>query len=101
MLSILISVLIFLLSLLLARAAGPLLHVEGTPLLILRVLLVALGLAATGLGASILASVSESTKEIGIRKVMSICAALGLELLAQEKTRRPTLQQLMNEPDDA
>lgn len=47
MLSILISVLIFLLSLLLARAAGPLLHVEGTPLLILRVLLVALGLAAS------------------------------------------------------
>lgn len=35
--------------------------------------------------------------EIGIRKVLSLCAALGLELLAQEKTKRPTLQQLMRE----
>mgnify|MGYP000016335021 CR=1 FL=1 len=35
--------------------------------------------------------------EIGIRKILSICAALGLELLAQEKTKRPTLQQLMKE----
>lgn len=33
--------------------------------------------------------------EIGIRKILSICAALGLELLAQERTQRPTLQQLM------
>jgi transcriptional regulator with XRE-family HTH domain len=38
-----------------------------------------------------------TVSEIGIRKVLSICAALGLELLAQEKTRRPTLQQLMKE----
>ena len=35
--------------------------------------------------------------EIGIRKILSLCAALGLELLAQEKTKRPTLQQLMKE----
>jgi transcriptional regulator with XRE-family HTH domain len=33
--------------------------------------------------------------EIGIRKILSICAALGLELLAQDKSKRPTLQQLM------
>ena len=39
--------------------------------------------------------------EIGIRKILSICAALGIELVAQEKTRRPTLQQLMKEQDDA
>jgi len=39
--------------------------------------------------------------EIGIRKILSICAALGLELSAQEKTKRPTLQQLMRERDHA
>jgi HTH-type transcriptional regulator/antitoxin HipB len=39
--------------------------------------------------------------EIGIRKILSICAALGLELLAQEKTKRPTLQQLMKEQHNA
>jgi HTH-type transcriptional regulator / antitoxin HipB len=36
-----------------------------------------------------------SVAEIGVRKILSICAALGLELLAQEKSKRPTLQQLM------
>jgi HTH-type transcriptional regulator/antitoxin HipB len=39
--------------------------------------------------------------EIGIRKILSLCAALGLELLAQEKTQRPTLQQLMKEQHHA
>jgi transcriptional regulator with XRE-family HTH domain len=40
--------------------------------------------------------------EIGIRKILSICDALGLELLAQTKTKRPTLQQLMKrEENDA
>lgn len=37
--------------------------------------------------------------EIGIRKILSICAALGLELLVREMTKRPTLQQLMKERD--
>jgi transcriptional regulator with XRE-family HTH domain len=39
--------------------------------------------------------------EIGIRKILAICAALGLELLAQERTKRPTLQQLMQEQHNA
>jgi HTH-type transcriptional regulator / antitoxin HipB len=39
--------------------------------------------------------------EIGIRKMMSICGALGLELRVQNKTRRPTLQQLIKEQGDA
>jgi transcriptional regulator with XRE-family HTH domain len=39
--------------------------------------------------------------EIGIRKILAICAALGLELLAQERTKRPTLQQLMQEQRNA
>ena len=42
-----------------------------------------------------------SVSEIGIRKILALCAALGLELLAQEKTRRPTLQQLLKEQHDA
>jgi type VI secretion system protein ImpL len=44
--SILISVLIFLLSLVLAWMAGPVLHVEGTALIVLRVVFVLLGVAA-------------------------------------------------------
>lgn len=39
--------------------------------------------------------------EIGIRKVMALCAALGLELTAQPKTQRPTLQQLLKEQSGA
>jgi transcriptional regulator with XRE-family HTH domain len=35
--------------------------------------------------------------EIGIRKIMAICAALGLELMVQQKVSRPTLQQLIKE----
>ncbi|QNI33789.1 hypothetical protein H7849_07680 [Alloacidobacterium dinghuense] len=46
MVSIVISIVIFLLSLVLAWMAGPVLHVEGTALVILRVLLVLLGVAA-------------------------------------------------------
>ncbi len=46
MVSIIISIVIFLLSLLLAWMAGPVLHVEGTALIILRVLFVLLGIAA-------------------------------------------------------
>lgn len=38
--------------------------------------------------------------EIGIRKMLSLCAALGLELFAQEKAKRPTLQQLMREQQE-
>ena len=46
MVSIVISALIFVLSIVLAWLAGPLLHVEGTSLLILRILLVLVGAAA-------------------------------------------------------
>lgn len=42
-----------------------------------------------------------TVSEIGIRKILSLCVALGLELLAQEKTKRPTLQQLMKEQHHA
>jgi transcriptional regulator with XRE-family HTH domain len=39
--------------------------------------------------------------EIGVRKIMAICTALGLELLVQEKMKRPTLQQLLEEKENA
>ena len=38
-----------------------------------------------------------TVSEIGIRKVQAICTALGLALVAQDKDKRPTLQQLMKE----
>ena len=36
-----------------------------------------------------------SINEIGITKIMRLCEFLGLELVVQEKTARPTLQQLL------
>jgi HTH-type transcriptional regulator / antitoxin HipB len=42
-----------------------------------------------------------TVSEIGIRKVMALCTTLGLELVVQDKPRRPTLQQLMAERDAA
>lgn len=35
--------------------------------------------------------------EIGIRKVMALCGALGLELHAAARARRPTLREVMEE----
>ena len=37
--------------------------------------------------------------EIGIRKVMAICATLGLELTLNVASHRPTLQDLVNEKE--
>lgn len=36
-------------------------------------------------------------REIGIRKVLALCAALGLELSATVRRARPTLQELREE----
>jgi hypothetical protein len=38
--------------------------------------------------------------EIGIRKVMAICATLGLELTVKDASPRPTLQELINEREN-
>ena len=35
--------------------------------------------------------------EIGIKKVMAICATLGLELTIKDRSKRPTLQELITE----
>jgi HTH-type transcriptional regulator/antitoxin HipB len=39
--------------------------------------------------------------EIGIRKIMALCSALNLELFVKEKTRRPTLQELLKDQENA
>lgn len=39
--------------------------------------------------------------EIGIRKIISICDSLGLELIIQPKPPRPTLPQLIKESEEA
>jgi transcriptional regulator with XRE-family HTH domain len=55
-----------------------------------------------GMSRATLSGIENGTvPEIGIRKVLAICAALGLELTAQAKTHRPTLQQLLKEQSDA
>jgi transcriptional regulator with XRE-family HTH domain len=38
-----------------------------------------------------------TVREIGARKLMALCAALGLELVVRAKGRRPTLQELRAE----
>ncbi len=50
--------------------------------------------------ATISAIENGSIPEIGIRKVMAICTALGLALSVQERRRRPTLQQLLAEQEN-
>ena len=58
--------------------------------------------AALGMSRATVSGIENGTvPEIGIRKVLSLCTALGIELVAQEKTRRPTLQQLLQEQRDA
>lgn len=57
---------------------------------------------ALGMGRATVSGIENGTvPEIGIRKVLSLCTALGIELMAQEKTRRPTLQQLLQAQRDA
>jgi HTH-type transcriptional regulator/antitoxin HipB len=51
-----------------------------------------------GMSRATLSGIENGTiSEIGIRKILTICTALGLELIAQQKVGRPTLQQLMRE----
>lgn len=58
--------------------------------------------AQLGMSRATISGIENATvSEIGIRKVLTLCASLGLELLVQEKTKRPTLQQLMKEQGNA
>jgi HTH-type transcriptional regulator/antitoxin HipB len=55
---------------------------------------------ARGLGmsrATISGIENGTVQEIGVRKVMALCASLGLELIVRPKGRRPTLQELRAE----
>ena len=55
-----------------------------------------------GMSRATLSGIENGTvAEIGIRKVLAICTALGLELVAQPLGKRPTLAQLMQEARDA
>ena len=49
-----------------------------------------------GMSRATISGIEKGTiSEIGIRKKLSICDALGLELLVRQKSQRPTLQQLL------
>lgn len=54
-----------------------------------------------GMSRATLSALENGTvSEVGIRKVMAICALLGLELNAQPRqTKRPTLHTLVKEAD--
>ena len=54
-----------------------------------------------GMSRSTISGIENGTiPEIGVRKLFSICTVLGLELNVQEKTVRPTLQELLREQND-
>ncbi len=56
--------------------------------------------ASLGMSRATISGIENGTiPEIGIRKVMALCDALGLELLIRQKHARPTLQQLQAERD--
>lgn len=54
-----------------------------------------------GMSRATLSALENGTiNELGIRKVIAICSVLGLELIAQPKTRkRPTLHTLVSEAE--
>lgn len=51
-----------------------------------------------GMSRATISGVENGTiSEIGVRKLMALCAVLGLELTADPKRNRPTLQELIKE----
>lgn len=51
-----------------------------------------------GMSRATISGVENGTiSEIGVRKLMALCAALGLELTVVPKRKRPTLQELIRE----
>lgn len=42
-----------------------------------------------------------TVREVGVRKLINVCATLGLELTVGDQRRRPTLQELRREHDEA
>jgi transcriptional regulator with XRE-family HTH domain len=53
---------------------------------------------ALGMSRATISGIENGTvREIGVRKLIALCAALGLELIVRPKGRRPTLQELRAE----
>ncbi len=53
---------------------------------------------ALGMSRSTISGIENGTiTEIGIRKVLALCAHLGVELVAHKKSARPTLAELQQE----
>jgi HTH-type transcriptional regulator/antitoxin HipB len=53
---------------------------------------------ALGMSRATISGIENGTvREIGVRKLLALCASLGLELIARPKGRRPTLQELRSE----
>jgi HTH-type transcriptional regulator / antitoxin HipB len=54
--------------------------------------------AALGMSRATISGIEKGTvREIGVRKLMALCAALGLEILVAPRRTRPTLDQLREE----
>lgn len=54
--------------------------------------------ASLGMSRATLSGIENGTiREIGVRKLMALCAALGFELAIVPKRKRPTLRELRNE----
>lgn len=58
--------------------------------------------SANGMSRATISSLENGNlPELGIRKVIAVCATLGLELELKEATKRPTLRDLMQDKDHA
>lgn len=56
----------------------------------------------TGLSRTTISGIeNNSVPDIGIRKLLTVCAELGLQLSVEKKQARPTMQQLMKERKNA
>jgi HTH-type transcriptional regulator / antitoxin HipB len=54
--------------------------------------------AGLGMSRATISGIENGTiVEIGVRKIVAVCSALGLELAVQAQSRRPTLQKLRQE----
>jgi HTH-type transcriptional regulator/antitoxin HipB len=54
--------------------------------------------SSLGMSRATISAIENGTiQEIGVRKLMALCASVGLELVVRTKGRRPTLQELRAE----
>lgn len=56
---------------------------------------------ALGISRSTISGIENgSINEIGVRKIIKICQYLGVELFVRERRDRPTLEDLLEEPEN-